>query len=96
MNFKLISGAVNKILKSTATTCDEGGDRGQWVIHTKTGGWIVNVETRKKIPFKRVGNTYYMDAWVKLSDKNKSKDKDNMDIDNIGSKQSGFIRPSDP
>jgi hypothetical protein len=32
-----ISGAVKKILKSTAITCDEGGDEGQWVIHTKTG-----------------------------------------------------------
>ena len=66
------------------------------MIHTKTGGWIVNVETRRKIPFKRVGNTYYMDAWVKLPDKDKSNDKDKMDIDSIGSKKSGFIRPSDP
>ena len=55
-------GAVKKILKSTAITYDEGGDRGQWVIHTKTGGWIVNLETRRKIRFKRVGKTYHMDA----------------------------------
>ena len=66
------------------------------MIHTKTGGWIINMETRRKIPFRRVGNTYYMDAWAKLPDKNKCKDKDKMDIDNIGSKKSGFIRPSDP
>ena len=66
------------------------------MIHTKTGGWIVNVETRRKIPFKRVGNTYYMDAWAKLPDKNKSKDKDNMDIDSIGSKKLDFIQLSDP
>ena len=37
-----------------------------------------------------------MDAWVKLPDKNKSKDKDKIDIDSIGSKKSGFIQPSDP
>ena len=66
------------------------------MIHTKTGDWIVNVETRRKIPFKRGGNTYYMDAWVKLPDKNKSTHKDKMDIDNISSKKSGSIRPSDP
>ena len=59
-----ISGAAKKILKSTAITCDEGGDKGQWVIHTKTAGRIVNVETRRKIPFRRVGNTYFMYAWV--------------------------------
>ena len=50
-----ISGAVKKILKSTAITCDEGGEKGQWVIHIKSGGWIVNVETKHKIPFRRVG-----------------------------------------
>ena len=66
------------------------------MIHTKPGGWIVNVETKKKIPFRRVGNTYVMDAWVKLPDKNKSNDKDNMDIDNVSSKKLGFSRPSDP
>ena len=72
------------------------------MVDTKTGGWIVNVETRRKILFKQVGNTYYMDAWVKLPDKNKlpdkskSKDKDKMDIDSIGSKKLGSIRPSDP
>ena len=66
------------------------------MIHTKTGGWIVNVETRRKILVRRVGNTYYMYAWVKLPDKDKSKDKDKMDIDNNGSKELGFSRPSDP
>ena len=66
------------------------------MIHTKTGGWIANVETSLKIPFRRVSNTFYMDAWVKLPDKNKSNDKGTMDIDNVGSKKSGFIRLSGP
>ena len=57
-----ISEALRKILKSTAITCDEVGDKGQCVKHTKSGGWIVNVETKRKIPFRRVGNTYFMDA----------------------------------
>ena len=72
----LFSGAVKKILKSLAITCDEGGERGRWVIHTKTGGWIVNVETKRKIPLRRSGNTYFMDAWVRVPDKGKDKSKD--------------------
>ena len=66
------------------------------MIRTKTGGWIINVETRMKIPLRRVGKTCFMDACVKLPDKSKRKDKDNMDIDNINSKKSSFCRPSDP
>ena len=90
-----ISGAVKKILKSTAITCDEGGEKGQWVIHTKSGGWIVNVETKRKIPFRRVGNTYFMDAWVRVPDKNKDKvkDKDKMDVDQINTKKPVFTWP---
>ena len=52
-----ISGAVKKILKSTAITCDERCKKGQWVIHTKSDGWIVDVETKRKIPFRQAGNT---------------------------------------
>ena len=45
---------------------------------------------------KRSCNTYYMDALAELPDKSNSKDTDKMAIDNIGSKKSGFSRPSDP
>ena len=79
-----ISGAViKKILKSTAITCDEGGERGQWVIHTNTGGWIVNVETKREIPFRHIGNTYFMDAWVRAPDKDKGKDKEKNEVDHM-------------
>ena len=90
-----ISGAVKKILKSTAITCDVGGEKGQWVIHTKSGGWIVNVETKRKIPFRRVGNTYFMDAWVRVPDKSKDKvkDKDKMEVDQINTKKPVFTWP---
>ena len=54
------------------------GEEGQCVIHTKSGGWIVNVETKRKIPFRRVGNTYFIDAWVRVLDKGKDKRKDRM------------------
>ena len=90
-----ISGAVKKILKSTALTCDEGGDKGQWVIHTKTGGWIVNCKTKRKIPFKRVGNSYCMDAWVQVP-KQKRRNEDDMEVDNANGKKLGFTRQSRP
>ena len=83
-----ISGAVRKILKSTAITCDEGGEKGQWVIHTKSGGWIANVEIKRKISFRRVGNTYFMDAWVRFPEKSKGKDK--MEVDVINTNKPGF------
>ena len=90
---KFISGAVKKILKSPAITC---GDRGQWMIHTKTGRWIVNLETKRKIPFRRFGNAFVMDAWARVPDKSKSKDKDKMEVDNVSTKKPGFSRPSKP
>ena len=65
------------------------------MIHTKTGGWIVNEETKMKIPFRRVGNTYFMDAWVQVPDKDKGKDKDKMDVDHINTKKPGFTRQSE-
>ena len=37
-----------------------------WMIHTKSGAWIVNVETMRKIPFRRVGNTYFRDVWLQV------------------------------
>ena len=85
---------MKKILKSTAITCDEGGEKGQWVIHPKSGGWIVNVETKRKIPFRRIGNTYFMDAWVRVPAKDKDKDKDrgknDMEVDMIKSSKPVF------
>ena len=59
-----IAGDVGKMLKSTATTCDEDN----WVIFTKTGGWIVDTNTKEKIHFERSGNNYFMDLWVKVPD----------------------------
>ena len=50
----------------------------------------MNVETKRKIPFRRVGNTYFMDAWVMVPEK--SKDKDKMKVDAINTKKPGFTR----
>ena len=64
INWPFIAGDVGKMLKSTATTCDEDN----WVIFTKTGGWIVDTNTKEKIHFERSGNNYFMDLWVKVPD----------------------------
>ena len=65
IDWRFIAGNVKKALKSTATTCDED----KWVIHTKTGGWIVDVKTRKRIPMQREGNNYVVDVWVPVPEK---------------------------
>ena len=88
-----ISGAVKKILKSTAMTCDEGGEKGQWVIHIKSDGRIVDVETKRKIPFRRVGNTDFMGAKLRVLDKGKDKGKDRMEVDGVNQRSVDFTRP---
>ena len=62
-----ISADVKKILQSVAEACDEGA-KGRWVIHTQTGGWIVDLATRQKLPFEREGNNYSYKVWVKVPD----------------------------
>ena len=62
------------------------------MIHNKCG-WIVNVETKRTIPFRRVGNTYFMDAWVQVPDKGKGKSKDMMEVDRVNTKKAGFAWP---
>ena len=59
-----ITGDVNKMLKSVATT----RALNYYMIFTKRGGHIVKEESHESLPFDRVGNTYSMDAWVKDMD----------------------------
>ena len=60
IDWRFISGGVKKILKSIATTCDDNN----WVIFTGNGGWIVDVRTKERVPFERVGNSYVLDVWA--------------------------------
>ena len=53
----------------------------------------MNIETKRKIPFRRVGNTYFMDAWVRVPQKAKEKGKDDMVVDLIDTRRPGFTRP---
>ena len=53
----------------------------------------MNVETKRKIPFRRVGNTYFMDAWFRVPDKGKDQSKDIMEVDGVNTKKAGFTWP---
>ena len=75
---------VKKALKSVATTCDGGEAGECHVIFTKYGGTIINVDelegksavdrsgrvtgAGELTHFDRTGNTYGMEAWIKVGD----------------------------
>ncbi len=53
----------------------------------------MNVETKRKIPFRRVGYTYFMDVWVRVPEKGKDKGKDKMEVDSINTNKPRFSWP---
>ena len=53
----------------------------------------MNIETKRKIPCRRVGNTYFMDALVRVPDKGKDKSKDRMEVDGVNTKMVGVTWP---
>ena len=66
---------VNKMLASIGQICDKGND----VVFRKDGGDIINIETKRKTPFRRLGNVYVMDAWIRnpaWTDEESDNDKD--------------------
>ena len=81
---------VNKILACVAQVCDGEND----VLFRKNGGMIIPVGDAKisikpnsnVTHFRRRGNTYAMDAWVKR--KGVAKDENKMEVDAV----SGFTR----
>ena len=54
------------------------------------------MESKRKIPFRQFSNTYFMDAWVRVPDQSKNKDKDKMEVDNVRDKKPGASRPGKP
>ena len=62
VDWRFIAGKVKKALKSTASTCDDN----KWVIHTKAGGWIIDVASKRKIAMRREGNSYVVDVWLRV------------------------------
>ena len=53
--------AVNKILASIAGICDNGNS----VLFRSDGGTITNLKDGREIKFRRQGNVYVMDMWVR-------------------------------
>ena len=53
--------AVNKILASIAGICDNGNT----VMFRQDGGTITHMETKRETHFKRQGNVYVMDMWIR-------------------------------
>ena len=53
--------AVNKILASIAGICDNGNS----VLFRSDGGTITNLKDGRETKFRRQGNVYVMDMWVR-------------------------------
>jgi hypothetical protein len=77
---------VNKILASIGQICDQGNE----VIFREDGGEIVHIATGRRTPFRRHGNVYVMDAWVRNPNWS-GEEKDEEDSGHV----LGFARPSD-
>ena len=53
--------AANKILASIACICDNGNP----VLLMSDGGTITNIKDGRGIHFRRQGNVYIMDMWIR-------------------------------
>ena len=62
VDWRFIAGKVKKALKSTASTCDDNS----WVIHTMSGGWIIDVASKRRIAMRREGNSYIVDVSMRV------------------------------
>jgi hypothetical protein len=59
------SADVSRPLNSVSEICDAGGEDGQYVIFSRYGGVIMNLQTGRKTPFSRVDGIYELGLWVK-------------------------------
>ena len=55
---------VSRPLTSVSATCD----RGNWVVYTPEGGFIMNCQTGERTSFERKGGIYELDLWIKDED----------------------------
>ena len=62
---KYQSADVTRPLNSISEMCDAGGEDGQYVIFSKWGGVVLNLETGRRIPFQREEGIYTLNVWVK-------------------------------
>ena len=52
---------VSRPLTSVSATCDKGN----WVVYTPHGGFIMNTKTGERTNFERQGGIYELDLWVR-------------------------------
>ena len=52
---------VSRPLTSVSATCDKGN----WVVYTPHGGFIMNTRTGERTNFERQGGIYELDLWVR-------------------------------
>ena len=52
---------VSRPLTSVSATCD----RGNWVVYTPQGGFIMNCQTGERTSFERSGGIYDLDLWIR-------------------------------
>ena len=55
---------VSRPLTSVSATCD----RGNWVVYTPQGGFIMKCQTGERTSFERKGGIYELDLWIKDED----------------------------
>jgi hypothetical protein len=59
------SADVSRALNSVSEICDAGGTDGQYVVFSRYGGVIMNLETGRRTPFERVDGIYELGLWVR-------------------------------
>jgi hypothetical protein len=59
------SAEVSRPLNSVSEICDAGGNDGQYVVFSRYGGVILNLETGRRTSFDRVDGIYELGLWVK-------------------------------
>ena len=59
------SADVSRPLNSVSEICDAGGEDGQYVVFSRYGGVILNLETGRRTTFDRVDGIYELGLWVK-------------------------------
>ena len=55
---------VSRPLTSVSSTCDKGN----WVVYTPQGGFIMNCHTGERTSFERKGGIYELDLWIRDTD----------------------------
>ena len=59
------SADVSRPLNSVSEICDAGGGDGQYVVFSKYGGVIMNLNTGRRTAFDRVDGIYELGLWVR-------------------------------